>query len=247
MGVVPQHESTMHFQPDGHEESLLDEHEGRSHSTVTLAQKPVPSVVSAQKQLRLSWQVTRVGIPPGQIEAQLQSPSVSVLSGGQLPWHTPRTHCSPSSQRWKQRPQWRSLLCRFTQLPLQQVWFDAQRFAQLPQWPSLVFRFTHLSPQRLWPGGQPQTLSSPCLMQFFEQHWESLLHSLPKRLQSLAQATPGTEAKAAPRRAPPIHLIALPLESVPVASPLARSSKDRLVVCWLTCCPHSPKGGTLGD
>src|ERR671912_239522 len=63
-------------------------------------------------------------------------------------------------------------------------------------------------------------------MQFLEQHWESLLHSLPKRLQSLAQATPGTEAKAAPRRAPPIHLIALPLERVPLASPLASSSRE---------------------
>jgi hypothetical protein len=41
-----------------------------------------------------------------------------------------------------------------------------------------------------------------------------------------AQATPGMEAKAAPRRAPPIHLIALPLESVPFASPLANSSKE---------------------
>ena len=33
----------------------------------------------------------------------------------------------------------------------------------------------------------------------------------------------------------------------PSASALARSSKEWLVVCWLTCCPLSPKGGTLGD
>jgi hypothetical protein len=32
----------------------------------------------------------------------------------------------------------------------------------------------------------------------------------------------------------------------PSAIARARSSKDRLVVCWLTCCPPSPKGGTLG-
>ena len=32
----------------------------------------------------------------------------------------------------------------------------------------------------------------------------------------------------------------------PSASALARSSKDRLVDSWLTCCPHSPKGGTRG-
>src|SRR5215208_2743094 len=63
-------------------------------------------------------------------------------------------------------------------------------------------------------------------MQFLEQHWESLLHSLPKRLQSSAQAIPGKEANAAPRRAPPIHLIALPLERVPLASPFASWSKE---------------------
>jgi hypothetical protein len=33
----------------------------------------------------------------------------------------------------------------------------------------------------------------------------------------------------------------------PSASALARSSKERLVDCWLTCFPHSPKGGPLGD
>jgi hypothetical protein len=30
----------------------------------------------------------------------------------------------------------------------------------------------------------------------------------------------------------------------PSASALARSSKERLVDSWLTCCPLSPKGGT---
>jgi len=33
----------------------------------------------------------------------------------------------------------------------------------------------------------------------------------------------------------------------PSASALARSSKERLVVCWLTCCPLFPKGGTRGS
>jgi hypothetical protein len=32
----------------------------------------------------------------------------------------------------------------------------------------------------------------------------------------------------------------------PSAKARARSSKERLVVCWLTCCSFSPKGGTLG-
>jgi hypothetical protein len=31
------------------------------------------------------------------------------------------------------------------------------------------------------------------------------------------------------------------------STPVASSSKERLVVSWLTCCPHSPNGGTLGD
>ena len=132
----------------------------------------------------------------------------------------PPTHSDPSGQRLPQLPQWCSFFSRFTHLPLQQVWFERHRLEQLPQWRSLVLRFTHLSPQRVCPS----------------EH----------RSSSLAQATPGTEAKAAPRRAPPIHLIALPLERVPVARPLASSSKDWLVVCWLTCCPHSPKGGTRG-
>src|SRR5918997_1817205 len=103
-------------------------------------------------------------------------------------------------------------------------------------WKSAVGHWSQLSPQRVWPAGQPQTLSSPRLTQFLEQHWESLLHSLPKRLQSSAQAIPGTEANAAPRRAPPIHLIALPLERVPVASPLASSSKELSVVCLAIGC-----------
>jgi hypothetical protein len=71
---------------------------------------------------------------------------------------------------------------------------SAQRLEQLPQWFSFLLRLTHLSLQRVLPSGQPHTLSSPRLTQFFEQHWWSLLHSLPKRLQPSAQATPGKEA-----------------------------------------------------
>jgi hypothetical protein len=197
---VSQHVLTTHFQPDS-SQSLLVEHVGITSQGPGPgpAQKPVPSVVSEHKQLGLPWQVTAIGIPPGQLEEQLQSHSVSGVPG-QVPLHSRPTHSSPSSQRLEHSPQWCSFFCRFT----------------------------HLSLQRLLPSGQPQTLSSPRLMQFFEQHWESLLHSRPKRLQSLAQAIPGTtKANAAPRSAPPIYLIALPLERVPVASPLASSSKER--------------------
>jgi hypothetical protein len=34
--------------------------------------------------------------------------------------------------------------------------------------------------------------------------------------------------------------------SEPSVTARASSSKERLVVCWLTCCPHSPKGETRG-
>lgn len=134
--------------------------------------------------------------------------------------HTPATHSCPSAQRLKQLPQWRSFLCRFT----------------------------HLSLQRVRPVGQAHTLSSPRLTQFLEQHWESLRHLRPKPLQSSssAKATPGKEANAPPTRAAPINLMALPRERVPLASPLASSSKEWLEVSWLTCAPFSPKDGTRG-
>jgi hypothetical protein len=41
-----------------------------------------------------------------------------------------------------------------------------------------------------------------------------------------AQPTPGTEASAAPARAPPKSRSALPREMLPLASPRARSSKE---------------------
>jgi len=132
---------------------------------------------------------------------------------------SPLTPSSPSAQRLKQLPQCLSFLLRFTHLPLQQVWFEAQRLEQLPQWRSFLLRFTHLSPQRVCPS----------------EH------------RSAAHATPGTEPKALPTRRPPINLRALPRDREPLARALASSSKVRLVVCWLTCCPFSPKGGTLGD
>jgi hypothetical protein len=35
--------------------------------------------------------------------------------------HSPATHSSPTSQRWKQRPQCLSFLCTLTHLPLQHL------------------------------------------------------------------------------------------------------------------------------
>jgi hypothetical protein len=76
-----------------------------------------------------------------------------------------------------------------------------------------------------------------------------LLQFFPLRLQPGGSAPASrmpSDASVPPTRAAPINLSALPRESVPLASPLASSSKERLVVSWLTCCPHSPKGGTRG-
>jgi hypothetical protein len=56
-----------------------------------------------------------------------------------------------------------------------------------------------------------------------------------------ASATFGVKGSRPPTRAAPNNLSALPRESVPLASPLASSSKVRLVVPWLTCAPF-PKG-----
>ncbi len=61
----------------------------------------------------------------------------------------------------------------------------------------------------------------------------------------LAQATPGTEAKAAPTIAPHINRNAWRREMVPLASTLASSSKDRsLVVSWVVgTSPSRPSAG----
>jgi hypothetical protein len=52
------------------------------------------------------------------------------------------------------------------------------------------------------------------------------------------------EGISAARAVPAKSLSALRRLIDPSASALARSSKVRLVVCWLTCCPLFPKGGT---
>jgi hypothetical protein len=140
--------------------------------------RPSPEAVQTQSPgqlgVHIGWQNGGSPFAPGMhtCSSGQQSPPHTVSPGGQLPSHPPPTHSCPSSQRWKHSPQWRSFLCVFT----------------------------HLSPQRSWPVGQLQTLSSPHLTQFLEQHWESLLHSLPKRLQSLAQRWPRLPLERKPTR-----------------------------------------------
>ena len=62
-------------------------------------------------------------------------------------------------------------------------------------------------------------------------HWKLCLHFAPSGLLGLAEAMPGMEASAPPTRAAPINLIALPREMLPLAIPLASSSKE----CSLAC------------
>jgi hypothetical protein len=81
------------------------------------------------------------------------------------------------------------------------------------------------------------------------QHCSSFLHFFPSRLQpggSAAASPMPSDASAPPTTAAPINLSALRRESVPLASPLASSSKERLVVCWLTCCPYPEGRATRG-
>ena len=67
------------------------------------------------------------------------------------------------------------------------------------------------------------------------------------RTQSSSSSARAREGISAAMAVPAMSLSARRRLSEPSASPLARSSKDRLLVCWLTCCPLSAKGGTLGD
>ncbi len=67
--------------------------------------------------------------------------------------------------------------------------------------------------------------------QFPLAHWLLRLHFLPLGLGGgAAEAMPGTEASVPPRRAAPINLSALPRETVPLAIPLARASKELSLV-----------------
>jgi hypothetical protein len=114
------------------------------------------------------------------------------------------------------------------------------------QWPlQQTDALPHRTPLDAHPTGR--TPQVPLLEQWPLQHWLSLLQCLPLRLQpgrsAAASPMPTTDASVPPTRAAPINLSALPREMEPLASPLASSSKVRLEVSWLTCCPLYPKGG----
>jgi hypothetical protein len=93
---------------------------------------------------------------------------------------------------------------------------------------------------------QVPCLEVPLLTQLPLQHCASFLHFFPVGLQRSAAATPPSDPSAPPTRAAPINLSALRRVMLPLASALASSSKERLVVCWLTCAPIPQRAG-LGD
>ena len=68
------------------------------------------------------------------------------------------------------------------------------------------------------------------------------LHSLSSSSSAPAKRAGTTAARALATKS----LSALRRLMEPSASPLARSSKERFEVSWLTRCPRSPKGGTRG-
>jgi hypothetical protein len=81
------------------------------------------------------------------------------------------------------------------------------------------------------------------------QHTLSFVQCFPLRLQpggSAAASQMPSDASVPPTRAAPISLSALPREMLPLARPVASSSKERLEVSWLTRTPIPRRAG-LGD
>src|SRR5215212_6638337 len=109
-------------------------------------------------------------------------------------------------------------------------------------------------PQSVEPGGHAPQVP---LTQLPLQHWLLLLHFFPLRLQSSfspwsssswAAATPPMprDASVPPTRAAPINLSALPREMLPLASPIASSSKERSLASGDIGSPFPKDGGTKG-
>jgi hypothetical protein len=63
----------------------------------------------------------RLPIGPHSYRGPGSSEYIGYGGGGDGGKHSPSTHSSPSSQRWKQRPQCLSFLCTLTHLPLQHL------------------------------------------------------------------------------------------------------------------------------
>jgi hypothetical protein len=101
--------------------------------------------------------------------------------------------------------------------------------------PSCPCGHTHAPPAQTSAAEQtlehcPQLFASDCRLTHRPRHFTRPVGQLPFPGAGAAQAIPGTAANAPPMRAAPIHLSALPLDTVPLASPLASSSKELSLV-----------------
>jgi hypothetical protein len=215
-------------------------------------QNPIPSVVRKQAQLEasppqaaclLQGSSARTGQP---IASHWQVLGLRCSVAAHKGRHSPPQHSVPSTQQllpqvWvpvghshlqvvglKTLPplqvlETQALLhttCPVGHSHLQVVWLTT----------SPVFeQVTHWLPagHSVLPVGQPHILPFPFgfLIHWREQHWVLAVHLLKGCLHA-AQAAPGMEAKAPPTKAAPSIRSALPRERVPLASPLARSSKE---------------------
>ena len=124
---------------------------------------------------------------------------------------------------------WHSQLLALTVPPLPvHAWLAGHWQLQVLVFKTLgVVQVRHWLLQSVLPVGQPHILPFPWgfLMQLLEQHWVLAVHLRLRGLHA-AQAAPGMEASVAPTSAAPTIRSALRLERVPLASPLARSSKE---------------------
>ena len=163
-------------------------------------------------------------------------PPAQILSPSNVLKHWPVGQLPPPAHRLAQVPLGRTVCVSsagHAQVPLWQVAqppqsVSAQQLAHCPLLQSLV------------PVGQ-EAAQVPSV-QTSLQHWLFLVQCFPLRLQPIGSAPASpmpNEASVPPTRAAPINLSALPRVMLPLASPLARSSKEWLEVSWLTCCPLS--------
>jgi hypothetical protein len=127
-----------------------------------------------------------------------------------------KTHCSVPKQAAPHPPQfW--LVFRGTHLAPQQPSPAAHSLPQRPQLNRSKTTFVHTRPQQRSSGEEQQP--SPHFFSPFGQ-------GRPRPSGGAAQATPETEAKTVPTMALPINRNTLRREMVPLASPLASSSKE---------------------
>ena len=160
--------------------------------------------------------------------------------------------------------------CPATVLTPTQAGSFEQQIAICPMSPSLQHDSSavqHESPQICVSGGQPevkQLRQLPRQSHGWFSRWRRRSRLLTQRVRAFAKsqspvAVLGTwqmrthsssasarEGISAAMALPAMSLSARRRLSEPSATARASSSKEWLVVCWLTCCPLSPKGGTRG-